>query len=116
MVRCLQIGSLLRQTIPACRSGNGAISTSGCGTSPYSTIHRFSPLCLKGAGACVTTTFVASSVASRKGIEMSVDTSGGHPAMDYKEHERTYAGFIRGTIIGTVLCVLILVGMAVFLI
>jgi len=47
---------------------------------------------------------------------MSVDTSGGHPAMDYKEHERTYAGFIRWTVIGTVLCVLILAGMAVFLV
>jgi len=53
---------------------------------------------------------------SHKGNEMSVDTSGGHPAMDYKEHERTYAGFIRWTVIGTVLCVLILAGMAVFLV
>jgi hypothetical protein len=30
---------------------------------------------------------------------MSVDTSGGHPAMDYAEHQRTYAGFIKGTIV-----------------
>ena len=42
--------------------------------------------------------------------------SGGHPAMDYAEHNRTYSGFIRGTIglIGAV--VLILVGMAAFLV
>ncbi len=30
---------------------------------------------------------------------MSVDTSNGHPAMDYPEHVRTYKGFIRATII-----------------
>lgn len=47
---------------------------------------------------------------------MSIDTSGGHPAMDYREHERTYAGFIRGTVFLIVLVVLILVGMAVFLV
>ena len=45
---------------------------------------------------------------------MSVDTTGGHPAMDYGEHKRTYAGFIRGTIIGIVLIVLLLVLMAIF--
>jgi Bacterial aa3 type cytochrome c oxidase subunit IV len=51
----------------------------------------------------------------RNGVRMSVDTSGGHPAMDYHEHTRTYAGFIRGTVILTVLVGLILVGMLVFL-
>ena len=30
---------------------------------------------------------------------MAVDTSGGHPAMDYPEHLRTYRGFIRWTIV-----------------
>jgi hypothetical protein len=25
---------------------------------------------------------------------MAVDTTGGHPAMDYAEHLRTYSGFI----------------------
>ena len=29
---------------------------------------------------------------------MAVETTGGHPAMDYAEHKRTYAGFIRATI------------------
>ena len=41
---------------------------------------------------------------------------GGHPAMDYAEHNRTYAGFIKGTIGLIVVCVLILVGMAAFLV
>ena len=42
---------------------------------------------------------------------MSVDTSKGHPAMDYQEHERTYHGFIRATVIGIVLTVILLVVM-----
>ncbi|MGH6814979.1 MAG: aa3-type cytochrome c oxidase subunit IV [Hyphomicrobiaceae bacterium] len=28
---------------------------------------------------------------------MGVDPSGGHPDMDYREHMRTYRGFLRGT-------------------
>lgn len=47
---------------------------------------------------------------------MSIDTSNGHPAMDYNEHKRTYAGFIWGTQIGVVLIVLLLIGMATFLV
>lgn len=47
---------------------------------------------------------------------MSVDTSNGHPAMDYAEHKRTYAGFIRFTQISVVLLVLLLIGMAAFLV
>ena len=42
--------------------------------------------------------------------------SGGHPAMDYAEHNRTYAGFIRGTIGLILACVVILAGMAFFLV
>ena len=42
--------------------------------------------------------------------------AGGHPAMDYAEHNRTYSGFIRGTIGLILACVLILVGMAAFLV
>jgi hypothetical protein len=30
---------------------------------------------------------------------MAVDPSGGHPAMDYPEHLRTYSGFLRATVI-----------------
>jgi Bacterial aa3 type cytochrome c oxidase subunit IV len=47
---------------------------------------------------------------------MSVDTSGGHPEMDYREHVRTYNGFLRGVqlIIGVVLLTLVL--MAIFLV
>jgi hypothetical protein len=47
---------------------------------------------------------------------MTIDTSGGHPAMDYREHERTYRGFVRGTVILTIIVVLILAGMAFFLV
>ncbi len=47
---------------------------------------------------------------------MSIDTTGGHPEMDYREHVRTYNGFIKGTIVLTVLVVLILAGMAAFLV
>ena len=47
---------------------------------------------------------------------MSIDTNGGHPAMDYREHTRTYSGFIKGTIALVVFCVLLLSGMAAFLI
>lgn len=47
---------------------------------------------------------------------MTIDTSGGHPAMDYKEHVRTYDGFIRGTVILVVLVALILLGMLIFLV
>jgi len=46
---------------------------------------------------------------------MSVDTSEGHPAMDYNEHKRTFAGFMQATKMVTVLLVLILIGMAFFL-
>lgn len=38
---------------------------------------------------------------------MSIDTSGGHPAMDYPEHVRTYSGFIRATI-GLVIAVVLI--------
>ena len=47
---------------------------------------------------------------------MANETPGGHPAMDYAEHQRTYQGFIKGTIGLIVACVLILVGMAAFLV
>ena len=47
---------------------------------------------------------------------MSIDTTGGHPEMDYPEHVRTYNGFVRGAVIMTVLVVLTLAGMAMFLV
>ncbi len=47
---------------------------------------------------------------------MSVDTSGGHPAMDYAEHTRTYNGFLKLTQIGIVALVILLAGMAFFLV
>jgi hypothetical protein len=38
---------------------------------------------------------------------------GGHPAMDYAEHDRTYDGFIRFSTIGTIWCLIIVVGLAI---
>jgi hypothetical protein len=46
---------------------------------------------------------------------MSVDTSKGHPAMDYAEHERTFQWFVRGTMYGIVIVASILALMAIFL-
>lgn len=46
---------------------------------------------------------------------MSIDVSDGHPAMDYKEHARTYHGFIQGTKWLVILVVAILALMAIFL-
>lgn len=46
---------------------------------------------------------------------MSIDTSGGHSAMDYNEHTRTYANFVRGTVTLVVLIAALLIGMAIFL-
>jgi len=42
-------------------------------------------------------------------------STGGHPAMDYAEHEKTYDLFIGLTKWGTILTVLLLVLMAIFL-
>jgi hypothetical protein len=39
---------------------------------------------------------------------MAIDTSGGHPAMDYPEHLRTYRGFLRATAIVIALIVAVL--------
>jgi Bacterial aa3 type cytochrome c oxidase subunit IV len=47
---------------------------------------------------------------------MSIDTSSGHPAMDYAEHTRTYRGFLRGTVVLIVLVVLILLFMLFYLV
>ena len=46
---------------------------------------------------------------------MSVDTSGGPPAMDYKEHRRTYAGFLTITRSVILFCALLLIFLAIFL-
>ncbi len=47
---------------------------------------------------------------------MSVDTTDGHHAMDYPEHLRTYNGFLKGTVVLSVLVALILLGMLFFLV
>jgi hypothetical protein len=45
-----------------------------------------------------------------------IDTSKGHPAMDYKEHIRTYKGFLTGSVVLTVIVAMILIGMRIFLV
>lgn len=47
---------------------------------------------------------------------MSVDTSHGHPDMDYREHARTYAGFVLMAKVLVILVVMLLAGMAIFLV
>ena len=42
---------------------------------------------------------------------MSIDTSGGHPAMDYREHVRTYNGFLKGTVVLVVFVLTVLLFM-----
>jgi hypothetical protein len=47
---------------------------------------------------------------------MAIDTTGGHPAMDYAEHRRTYANFLAWTKVTIVFLVVLLSGMAFFLV
>lgn len=47
---------------------------------------------------------------------MNLDTTKGHPAMDYREHINTYRGFIRGSIWLTAIIAIILALMGYFLI
>jgi len=47
---------------------------------------------------------------------MSIDTSGGHPAMDYREHVRTYNGFLKGTVVLVVFVLAILLFMVATLV
>lgn len=47
---------------------------------------------------------------------MAIDMNGGHPAMDYAEHGRTYHRFIQFTKYGIGFLVVLLVGMFFFLV
>ena len=47
---------------------------------------------------------------------MADNHSGDHPAMDYKEHERTYAGFLVFTKWSCIFLVILLALMAFFLV
>ena len=47
---------------------------------------------------------------------MSIDTSDGHEAMDYREHIRTYNGFLKATVALTVFVCVLLLGMLIFLV
>ena len=57
--------------------------------------------------ACVTKSAKRANTCKR-GRPMAIDPSGGHPAMDYPEHLRTYSGFVKGTVVMIVLVVLTL--------
>jgi hypothetical protein len=46
---------------------------------------------------------------------MSVDLSKSHRAMDTHQHEVAYASFVKLLVVGSTLCILILIGMAAFL-
>jgi hypothetical protein len=39
---------------------------------------------------------------------MAIDPTGGHSAMDYPEHLRTYSGFLRATVILVVFVAVVL--------
>jgi hypothetical protein len=47
---------------------------------------------------------------------VAIDLSGGNPAMDYAEHEKTYKQFINFAKFGIAFVALLLVGMAYFLV
>jgi hypothetical protein len=47
---------------------------------------------------------------------MGIDTSGGHPAMDYPQHLDTYATVLRLTRLSIIFLALLLIGMAYFLV
>jgi hypothetical protein len=46
---------------------------------------------------------------------MRIETAGGSPNMDYAEHERTYASFVKLVRYGATFVALTLIGMAIFL-
>jgi hypothetical protein len=47
---------------------------------------------------------------------MQIDTSKGHPAMDYRAHFDTYRGFINFAFWGSAIVAVILILMAMFLV
>lgn len=47
---------------------------------------------------------------------MSIETTGGHEAMDYPQHISTYKLFLRLAVMTIILCVIILAGMFFFLV
>ena len=47
---------------------------------------------------------------------VAIDLSGGNPSMDYAEHARTYKQFILFTKVSIVFLVLLMAGMAYFLV
>jgi hypothetical protein len=50
------------------------------------------------------------------GTSMGINTTGGHPAMDYSEHMRTYESFLRLTKMLIAFLVVLLAGMYFFLV
>lgn len=74
----------------------------------------FRALMLRGAWA--TREAVYRQIRSGETSSMSIDTTGGHEAMDYPQHIATYKLFLRLSIWLVILCVILLAGMAYFLV
>jgi hypothetical protein len=53
-------------------------------------------------------TKAADEPADQRGSSMAIDPTGGHPAMDYPEHIRTYSGFLKATVFTIVFVILVL--------
>lgn len=47
---------------------------------------------------------------------MEIDTSKGHPAMDYKEHEQTYKGFLKFATLSTIALIALMAALAIFVV
>jgi len=67
-------------------------------------------------GRCVTKRGQNKALQIQEDIDVGVNSTGGHPAMDYAEHNRTYAAFLRYTKVGIISCVVLLAGMYFFLV
>jgi Bacterial aa3 type cytochrome c oxidase subunit IV len=61
-------------------------------------------------------TRIAGELKTRGSENVGIDLSGGHPEMDYAEHERTYSRFLTFAKIGIGFLVVLMVGMYVFLV
>jgi hypothetical protein len=74
------------------------------------------PACSYGLEAPESLGYQATTTKHTREDFMGVNTSGGHPAMDYAEHNRTYANFLAWTKVGVIFLVVLLSGMAFFLV
>jgi hypothetical protein len=88
--------------------GEAGETTTGRGRQAHWSRER----CLKPPRRCDT----KANANQLQGDAMAIDPSGGHPAMDYAEHVRTYSGFIRATMVMIAIIVVTLLFMLFFLV